>query len=157
MVRAEWFCTPSVDANDMEKFIYKIGSVGYRLFGQNVYYNDSDSKHDVLLSDTWNNAAAQYEFFPDPNNGYINGEVIHVTSSEELKQVRGVQVGDLIYWDWYDDSDGIVNHATIISRIDKDGTIYFAGNTKDRLEMTVDKQLSQGEIYIVRLNDCIFE
>ena len=23
MVRAEWFCTPSVDANDMEKFTVK--------------------------------------------------------------------------------------------------------------------------------------
>lgn len=45
----------------------------------------------------------------------------------------------------------------INSRIDKDGTIYFAGNTRDRLETTVDKQLSQGEIYIVKLNDCIFE
>lgn len=29
-------------------------------------------------------AEKQYEYFSDPQNGYINGEVIHIKSAEEL-------------------------------------------------------------------------
>ncbi len=109
------------------------------------------------MTKTWSAAPIQFEYFSNPNNGYINGDVIHVTTQEELKKVSDVQVGDLIYWDWYRDSDGIVNYATIVSRIDADGTIYYAGNTGTHLEQRASDILEQGEMYIVKLNDCIFE
>lgn len=114
-------------------------------------------KSDMLMTTTWSSASKQFEYFSDTDNGYINGDVIHIATQEELKKVSDVQVGDLIYWDWYRDSDGIVNHATIVSRVDADGTIYYAGNSNTRFEKMLSESLSSGELYIVKLKDCIFE
>ena len=165
MVDNEWYCSGPITPSGsyiLPQYSWAF-NLGFRMGIKinmkisntgNTYY---DIKSDMMMSTTWSSASEQYEYFSDPNNGYINGDVIHVTTPEELEQVSGVQVGDLIYWDWYNDSDGIVNHATIVSRVDEDGTIYYAGNTGDHLEQKASDILSQGEMYIVRLNDCVFD
>lgn len=165
MVDNEWYCIGPVTPQNFNKFPQNMFVSKWAIrFGLKVKYSDNaesnkyyDMRSDMLMTKTWSAAPIQFEYFSNPNNGYINGDVIHVTTQEELKKVSDVQVGDLIYWDWYRDSDGIVNYATIVSRIDADGTIYYAGNTGTHLEQRASDILEQGEMYIVKLNDCIFE
>ena len=67
-----------------------------------------------------------------------------------------MQTGDLLYWD--DGGDGKMNHATIISGVDENGNLLYAGNTSWRFDQRVDEVFSDGEVlYIVRLKDCVFE
>lgn len=147
-----------VDANQIEKWILKLGSAEHRVIGNNVYYNATDKKYDVLLSDTWNNADAQYKYFSNSENGYSEGDTIKISSYKELQdalKTYNIQTGDLLYWD--DEGDGNANHATIISKVD-DG-LYYAGNTSNRFdEKVIAEQFKKYKcLYIVHLKDEVFK
>ena len=157
-VKYEWFCSKKVDANQIEKWILKLGSAEHRVIGNNVYYNATDKKYDVLLSDTWNNADAQYKYFSNSENGYSEGDTIKISSYKELQdalKTYNIQTGDLLYWD--DEGDGNANHATIISKVD-DG-LYYAGNTSNRFdEKVIAEQFKKYKcLYIVHLKDEVFK
>ena len=158
-VTYEWFCSEKVNASEIEKWVLKIGSKEHQMAGHNVYYNDTDKGHDVLLSDTWNNANAQYKYFANPHNGYSNGDVIKAGSSKEIKEILrnyDIQTGDLVYWS--EKGDGYANRATIISKVDEN-FIYYAGNTSKKFDerITNDKFKRYKCIYIVRLKDEVFD
>lgn len=53
------------------------------------------------MSEAWRLAESQYEYFSNEDNGYINGEVIRITSQKEIKEVMEkyeIQKGDLMYF-----------------------------------------------------------
>ena len=117
-------------------------------------YNVSDGKK---YTNIWSLAPEQYKYFSDTQNGYINGEVLYAKNTAEIKNLlknNNVQVGDLLYWDYYGEG---VTHATIISKVDYEtGKIFFAGNTKPRFDEEItDKKLSnyKGGVRIVRIKD----
>lgn len=107
-------------------------------------------------TNAWTDASSQYEYFSNPDKGYINGEVIHLTKDSKNFKFKDVQPGDLIYWDWYDEKTGI-QHASMVSKVDPDGTIYFTAHSNDRFDELLEDHIDDEEIYIVRLKDCVFE
>lgn len=64
-----------------------------------------------------------------------------------------VQPGDLLYFDF--DGDGIIDHATIVTKVEN-GEIYYAGNTVRRFDQPLSESYESGNcVYIVRINDQI--
>ena len=120
-------------------------------------YNVSDGKK---YTNIWSLAPEQYKYFSDPQNGYINGEVLYAKNVDDIKNIlknNNVQVGDLLYWDH--NGEG-VTHATIISKVDyENGKILFADNTKPRFDKEIiDENISQykGGVRIVKIKDSTF-
>lgn len=153
MVPGEWHCSPALNVDPAMEYYFKFGIVVHFLQGNDVHYNDTDSDHAVVLSSSWNVAPEQYDYSSDPKNGYINGDVIKISSYEELQEALdtyNVQMGDLLYW--VQQNDGRPDHATIISDV-KENKLYFAGNTSARFdkEVTADYFLEYQYFYIVRL------
>ncbi len=153
-VKGEWYITTALNENLLGGLTLKVGAFVHRLLGNNIHYNNTVKNHDVLLSDTWNDAKAQYDYFSNPDNGYINGEVIHIKTQEELVRAAkegNIQTGDLLYWDRKGKG---VTHASIISKVAGD-EILFAGNTRARFDYSVKNALGdyKGGIYIIKIKD----
>jgi len=123
----------------------------------------SDSEY----SQTWTVAHKHFEYFSDPNNGYMEGEVITITSPEQIDQLHKkgiVKPGDLLYWDFL--GDGHIRHATLIT--DVNGSIKYSGHTRDTYNsdlrseyelttMIVKEEMpeAQPKLHIVRMRDRI--
>ena len=139
----EWYMTNGNIIDEIKSHLWDKGK-----------YNVSDGKK---YTSSWSSASEQYKYFSNPTNGYINGEVLNASNSNEVSNLvknNNIQVGDLLYWDH--NGNG-VTHATVISKVDKEnGKIYFSGNTDSRLDREVtNKNLAdyKGGIYIVRIKD----
>lgn len=75
------------------------------------------------MTPAWARADSQCEYFSDKNNGYINGDVITISSIDEMKESvknDGIQPGDLLF------KEGL-HHSTIITGIEDDRTIDIQG------------------------------
>ncbi len=136
---------------------------------EKVTHSDLDPKSAITTqgqkhSLTWTSAGKQYEYFSNPDNGYIEGEIIKVDSLQEYYQVVRsalIEPGDLLYWD--ENGDGHVNHATIITGVDKNN-LLFSGNTRARFDEPVSgiyeeylKEYSnKSSLYFIRMKDQVF-
>ena len=104
----------------------------------------------------WINANKQYEYFSDEKNGYINGDVIVINKYDEISEAAKnktdvIQPGDLLDFDF--DGDGMIDHATMISKVEN-GQIYYTGNTVRRFNKLLKDSYEDGNVlYIVRIND----
>lgn len=94
----------------------------------------------------------------------IEGEIIKVDSLQEYYQVVRsalIEPGDLLYWD--ENGDRHVNHATIITGVDKNN-LLFSGNTRARFDEPVSgiyeeylKEYSnKSSLYFIRMKDQVF-
>lgn len=116
---------------------------------------------------SWTAASEQFNYFSNPDNGYINGEVINITMpnkpalngsveipysdlSSQLSSLN-IQPGDLLYF--YNEEG--VHHATIVSKVEN-GSIYYSANTNNRfdenLKTAVDGNTEHGFL-VVRVKD----
>jgi cell wall-associated NlpC family hydrolase len=97
-------------------------------------------------------ARKQYQYFSNPSNGYINGEVIIISSSEDIANYAangGIQPGDLLYFA----PDGeTVHHATIITKVDNN-KIYYAGHTNSAFDKPLSEGIGNDTVFIVRIRD----
>ncbi len=108
------------------------------------------------ITSAWSMAQDQFDYFRDESNGYINGEVITITSKEQIQEVidnGGIQKGDLLYWN-NSGKDNKVHHATMISDVTKDD-IKYTGNTATRFNNSLSKNIENETVYIVRIRDYI--
>ncbi len=104
---------------------------------------------------TWSVVQDQYNYFSNPDNGYILGEVIVISSIEEISEAietHNIQKGDLLYWS--EGSEDELEHSTMISKIE-DGMIYFTANTMTRFDQRLDSKLGTDTVYIIRIKDYI--
>lgn len=129
--------------SNMQKKVWESASGNYFV----EYYDWEDT------TEPWRLAKGQFNYFSNPDNGYINGEVLTITSAGEMYEIlktENIQKGDLMYFF----SDEGVHHATIISDIGKQGILY-SGNTSRRFDYPLINALENGEkgVYIVRMND----
>ncbi|NMC57496.1 MAG: CHAP domain-containing protein [Eubacteriaceae bacterium] len=101
---------------------------------------------------TWSRAPEQYAYFKKSEYNYKN---ILIKSISDIKDAikEGVKAGDLIYFD--NDTDGTVDHAAIISKVDG-GMIYYCAHTFSRYNQPLSNYFqtgNTGQIYIVMLKD----
>jgi hypothetical protein len=156
-----WTISERKGLNWIEGFFKKVYlKIHRKLSDSNHYYNASDKTFDVEVSDTWVNASAQYDYFKDPKNGYINGDVIKINSKNinEILQNLGdynIQSADLLYWDWT--SNGSIDHATVICSV-TESDILYAGNSNTRFGVSFfDVFQDNYTCYVLRLNDSVFD
>ena len=103
------------------------------------------------INRTWSVAGAQFNYFSNPSNGYINGNIISIFSPNSIANAAencGVQPGDLLYFV----KDGKIHHAAVITKI-ADGKIYYNGHTSSRKEQDLSETMGNDAIYIVRIKD----
>ena len=103
-------------------------------------------------SDAWRLANEQYLYFSNPDNGYINGEVLIISAPDQIANIAnngGVQPGDLLYFS----TDGIlVHHATIVTKVEN-GMIYFAAHTRAQFDCPLSEKIGSETIFIIRIDD----
>ena len=126
---------------------YKSGS--YKWYNPLAWFNYKYGYNwDVEFS--WSVAEDQFYYFSNPANGYINGDVITISSPSGIESVAkygGVQQGDLMYF--MNGEDGI-HHSTIITRVEN-GMIYFAGHTAPCFDRPLGISMGSEVIYIIRI------
>ena len=158
-VHEQWYVMTNFDRSWwMGRVVGSLGTRGVRSrYGINVFFNNaSENGMTVLLSDTWNAANAQFNFFSNPDNGFINGRVLTITNTSILELIiryGNIQVGDLVYFS--DDGGQSMFHAAIVSSVSAT-EIYLAGNTNDWLDEALSPRIRDRTIYIVRLRDEVF-
>ncbi len=133
--------------------------------------DDIDNNNEILnaedasfnVGEQWRLAKKQYEYFKDYDYGYINGEVIRINRTDDIKSIikqcndqgKPIHVGDLMYF--ADDNKGGVHHATIISKLDEQ-MIYYSAHTGNCLDKSLsagfDDNPNDGYVYIIRLKNC---
>jgi len=155
----EWFITSHIVANNwftrgsMSSFAFQNRTFARR----DISFNNVLPNHQVLVSSSWNSANAQFNYFSNPRNGFINGDPILIDRNTDLEQLlreNNVQVGDLLYWRC--NRRGRMTHAGIISRVTDTG-LYFAANTTDRLDRDVLLGIGDNQtLRLVLLNDEVF-
>lgn len=130
----------------------------------NLAFNDESlNNRPVFVTDTWNNADAQFRFFTDPNNGFINGRVIEVNRESDLARIvqnNNIRIGDLLHMDF--NGDGRINHATVISNVSSTN-LYLAGNTANWHDECLAEWMRNNfysrpnfVLHITMLNDTVF-
>ena len=91
---------------------------------------DSQYKHRYGwdVSPAWSIASHQFEYFRDSE--YVNAcqEIDGSSTIEEILS-SGIQVGDIIYFDW--ESDGVLDHSVIVTEI-SDDEVYLTYHSTDR-------------------------
>ena len=116
---------------------------------------------DIDVGEPWRKAHTQYEYFSNPANGYINGDVVTITSAADIPSVlaqceaegKPVQVGDLMYFTPNGEGGDGTHHASIISTVNSQ-EIKYAAHTDEKFdELLSDKQLKEEEVCIIRLHD----
>jgi hypothetical protein len=105
-------------------------------------------------SEVWTVAEKHYDYFSNPKNGFINGDVITINSNKEIKDVAdnmGVQIGDLLYLVRKDEAEPY--HLAIITKIDN-GEIYYSGMTNSRSDAPLSKHKAEEEkALVVKIKD----
>ena len=119
------------------------------------------AKADMDVGEPWRKAHTQYEYFSNPANGYINGDVVTITSASDIPSVlaqceaegKPVQVGDIMYFTPNGEGGDGTHHAAIISTVHSQ-EIKYAAHTQERFDETLgDRQLKNEDICIIRLRD----
>ncbi len=131
-------------------------SVSYSCF---IWYTDSDGNithrpYEYEFSSAWTGANAQYKYFSDKSNGYINGEVITINSVDDISEAisnNNIQKGDLLYWS----NDGeTVHHASMISTV-TNNDIKYTAHSDPYYDESLNEKIGSETVFIVRMNDYI--
>jgi len=110
------------------------------------------SKTEFDVGEVWRLAKSQYEYFSNPQNGYINGEVLKFRASEIEYYANngGIQTGDLLYFAGTDGNN--LHHATIVTKVEN-GDIFYAGHTNERFDYSLTGANSNEWFFVIRLFD----
>lgn len=131
----------------------------YKTFNNKKFWLDPRSElgwnywYDWDVTPAWRLAADQYNYFKDPNNGFINENVITIDNIDDIAKnaTSGlIQTGDLMYFADCDAEDP--HHATMISKVDN-GEIYFTGHTSSRFDRELSKSMDGQKVYIIPIRD----
>lgn len=104
------------------------------------------------VSEVWCLANKQYKYFSNPDNGYINGDVLKFKSPEIAYYANngGIQAGDLLYF--AGENGDNPHHATIVTKVEG-GDIFYAGHTNERFDYSLTSANSNEYFFVIRLFD----
>jgi RHS repeat-associated protein len=146
-----------LEMND-QWYYYKVDNKIITLYGTayfmtpegNLTYRGTDYK----FSANWSMARNQYEYFSNPQNGYINGDVIVINNPDEIPYAInhwGIQAGDLMFF--ANDTDGI-HHATMITEVNKSNDeIKYSAHTRPRQGDDLKLNMGSERVHIIRIKD----
>jgi hypothetical protein len=109
--------------------------------------------YDWNITLTWSEAPNQFAYFSDPSNGYINGEVLTISSARDVKKAAnngGIQRGDIMYFAGKDGDDP--HHAVIVTKVEN-GEIYFAGHTNPQQYAELSKLIGNEQVKVIRIRN----
>ena len=121
--------------------------------------NTTKSPMEYKFTDAWSSASKQFDYFSNPENEYINGEVIKIDQcdSNVVKSAvsnNDIQVGALLYF--VNSKTNEVMHSSMISDVDN-GMICYAAHSDSHGRKSVTKatKFESGEqyLYVVRIKD----
>ena len=142
-----------ISMNDDWHYYYSVNNPLIMLGVQGMYITQdgmvTHRPYNYDFTPTWSMASQQFAYFSNPDNGYINGDVITINDISEIPYVAmnmGVQPGDLLY---FAGNNG-VHHATIITQVDND-EIYYAAHTANWQYRELSLGLRNQTAYIVRI------
>lgn len=149
-----------IKASDCGNFTSQALAAGGVKGTKEWHYNGINSHSDEVCTPQWSSVRSQYDYFSNPDNGYVDGDVLEIESYEEMQlyvnseQMRG---GDLLYWESADEG---IHHSTMVTGFNQNGEILYSGHSIDRINQpviqdrfTVDNQT----LRVVRINDYAFK
>jgi hypothetical protein len=116
-------------------------------------YNPSTSGFDYDVGPAWRLVNEFFSFLSNPDNGYINGDVITISSAKEMQEAvisSGVQIGDVIFFSGKNGDNP--HHAGIITKIE-DGVIFYSAHTVNRNDMELTGFLEKEKVVIIKIKD----
>ena len=139
-------------AETSEWYCYKTKKSFLEVLSNPLAWLIKQKRYHWFRSDSWTMVEDQYEYFSSPKNGYINGDVIKITSTSQISNVAnnsGVQPGDLLFFS----SNGYsVKHAAIVSKVE-DGMIYYAAHTDPCFDKPLTSAQDSAAFFIIRIYD----
>ena len=113
------------------------------------------------IGGAWRLAHTQYEYFSNPANGYIDGDVITIMDASDISSVLAqcaaegnpIQVGDLMYFTANGEGGDGTHHASIISSVNSQEIKYAAHTLEKFDELLVDSHLDDEDVCIIRMNE----
>jgi hypothetical protein len=113
----------------------------------------STSGFEYNVAPAWRLVDDLYAMLTNPENGYINGDVLKISSAEEMNAAvltRAVQIGDVMFFAGQDGNDP--HHAAIITKIDE-GKIFFSAHTNNQDDRELTSYLNKEAVLIIRIRD----
>lgn len=123
--------------------------------------DETVTKSEMDVGEPWRKAHAQYEYFASPENGYIRGDVVIISSAEEIPEVlkqceaeeNPILPGDLMYFTPKGQGGNGTRHAAIVSEVSSDKIRYAAHSQKRCNEILSARQFKYDDICIIRMRD----
>jgi hypothetical protein len=105
------------------------------------------------IGEPWRLARKQFEYFSNPNHGFIAGDVITISSASGIADAAnnmGIQPGDLIYF--VRQGATSTHHAAVITKIEN-GDIFYTQNTPNRIDRRLSEGIGNQSVLIIRMKD----
>lgn len=151
-----------VQNDDWYHYIYYNEPIKLKLFNKSIVlgYRNEQGKYTLNsvrynFSAAWLGAISQFKYFSDEENGYINGDVLTLTTAQAVSEAaarENIQKGDLLFWCKNGES---VAHVTLISDV-TDSDIFYTGHSQIGFNRSVSKTIVSGDykaVKIIRLKD----
>ncbi len=122
--------------------------------------NEASVDSDFHVGEPWRLAKKEYEYFKDAEYGYRNGDVIEITSTQDIPSVLArcaaegipIQTGDLMFFAYKGEGEGGVHHAAMISYADLN-CIKYTSHTDPQFDKDLSGHLTKNNVFIIRLHD----
>lgn len=173
--RYEWYCdsvqtTANLSLLPLSMLTAEIITGMSRMAGVDAHPIHDERGDLYVASSTWGAAQNHYDYFSNPENGFMSGQAKVVLPVEVVGEDRveeqlldysdEVEKGDIAYWGYYD-SDGhfVAAHTTIVTDV-RGGQIYIASNDDAYSKRLIFERMCNGNsgsaVVIVHLRDECF-
>jgi cell wall-associated NlpC family hydrolase len=104
------------------------------------------------VAENWRREKSQFDYFSNPENGYINGNVLSITKNEIANTANNmdIQKGDILFFQHEGENEPY--HAAIITGVEN-GEIKYSAHTNSRNDAPLSEYIKNDTVLIIRIND----
>lgn len=121
--------------------------------------NEDNNEQTEAISPSWRLAQKLFAYYANPQNPFINGSVIALTPSSNVKETlvsatkegKPIMPGDLLFFAPEGEGSEGINHAVFITDVSED-EIGFTSHNCSKLNEYLSSHLSHKDAFIIRLN-----
>ena len=116
---------------------------------------NNNNRYNWDVSPAWRQVQDQYDYFSNPSNNYINGEVISLSRLDDFVEAvskHNIREGDLMYFV----EGGKLAHSSIITMVSSDvmdDGIYYSAHTNPRIDYPLYGIIGNQTVNIIRMKD----